>query len=166
MELYLLRHALAVLRGTSGYTDDSKRPLTPKGEKKMWRIARAMKTLGVTFDVIVSSPFTRARQTAEIVAEVFGAEKKLSFEETLAVGGDHRELINQINTAYGGMERIMLVGHEPSLSELISVLIAGDTRASVTLKKGGLCKLTVDILHYGDCATLDWLLTPKLLMHF
>ena len=166
MELYLLRHAIAVLRGTPGYTDDSKRPLTPQGEKKMWRIARAMKTLGVTFDVIVSSPFTRARQTAEVVAEVFGAKKKLSFEEALAVGGDHRELINRINTVYGGVGRILLVGHEPSLSELISVLIAGHTRASVTLKKGGLCKLTVESLRYGDCATLDWLLTPKLLTQF
>jgi len=161
MELYLLRHAIAVPRETPGYDDDSKRPLTPEGKRKMRRIAGAMQALDVQFDLILSSPFTRARQTAEIVAEVFQAEKKLVLEDTLAVGGDLRTLINRINTAYGTLERIMLVGHEPSMSELISVLIAGDTRVSITLRKGGLCKLTTSALRYGQCATLDCLLAPR-----
>jgi phosphohistidine phosphatase len=161
MELYLLRHAIAVLRGAPGYDDDSKRPLTPEGERKMRRIARAMQALDVEFDLILSSPFTRARQTAEIVAGVFRAEKKLVLEDSLTVGGDLRELIHRINTAYGTLERILLIGHEPSMSELISVLIAGDTRVSIALRKGGLCKLTTDALRYGQCATLECLLTPK-----
>ena len=161
MELYLLRHAIAVPRGTPGYGDDSKRPLTPEGEKKMHRIARAMQALDVDFDLILSSPFTRARQTAEIVAEVFQAEKKLALEDSLAVGGDLRKLIRRINAVYGTLEGILLIGHEPSMSELISVLIAGDTRVSLTLRKGGLCRLTTDVLRYGQCATLDWLLAPK-----
>jgi phosphohistidine phosphatase len=55
----------------------------------------------------------------------------------------------------------MLVGHEPSLSELISTLLSGDGRMAVTMRKGGLCKLLVETPRYGPCATLEWLLTPR-----
>jgi phosphohistidine phosphatase len=162
MELFFLRHAIAVMRGTPGYADDSKRPLTPEGARKMRRVAEGMRALGIEFDVMLSSPFIRAKQTAEIVAEIFGDAKKVSFDDGLAVGGDHHELIDRINKEYGTTKAILLVGHEPSMSELISVLLAGDPGLSITLKKGGLCKLSVvESLRYGRCATLDWLLAPK-----
>ena len=55
----------------------------------------------------------------------------------------------------------MLVGHEPDLSQFVSLLITGSTDAAIELKKGGLCKLTTEQLTFGQCATLNWLLTPK-----
>jgi phosphohistidine phosphatase len=55
----------------------------------------------------------------------------------------------------------MLVGHEPFLSQLISLLVSGDTESSVLLKKGGFCKLSTEHLKHGKCATLEWLLTPR-----
>jgi len=55
----------------------------------------------------------------------------------------------------------LLVGHEPYLSELISLLVAGDSSLCVVMKKGGLCKLSVETLKHGRCACLEWLLTPK-----
>jgi phosphohistidine phosphatase len=161
MELYLLRHAIAVLRGTAGYADDSMRPLTREGARKMRRIAEGMRALGLEFDVILSSPFTRARETAELVAKAFSAEEILFFEDSLAVAGDHRTLVDRLKKKYGSCKRVLLVGHEPSMSEFISMLIAGDTGLSITLKKGGLCKLTIDSLRYGRCATLEWLLSPR-----
>jgi len=161
MELYLLRHAIAVLRGTAGYTDDSTRPLTREGARKMRRIAEGMRALGLEFDVILSSPFTRARETAKIVAKALSAEEDLFFEDSLAVDGDHHVLVDRLTKKYGSYERVLLVGHEPSMSEFISMLIAGGPGLSITLKKGGLCKLTVDSLHYGRCATLEWLLAPR-----
>jgi len=56
------------------------------------------------------------------------------------------------------------VGHEPSLSGLASMLLSGDPALSITLKKGGICKLSVETLQYGRCATLDWLLSPAQLV--
>lgn len=161
MDLYILRHAIAVERGTPGYEDDSQRPLTGKGAKKMRLVAEGMLALDLSFDIILSSPFLRAKQTAEIVAEVFDAAKKLKFSEHLEVGGDAEALIKEINDKYGKHSSIIIVGHEPHLSSLISILISGNEDIPITMKKGGLCKLTASALRYGQCATLEWLLAPS-----
>lgn len=161
MNLYILRHAIAVERGTEGYEKDSDRPLTSKGERKMYEIAKGMKALDLTFDVILSSPFVRARRTAEIVAEVFGCEDRIRFTKRLAVGGEPEELIKEVVDEYSNKEEVMLVGHEPYLSELISHLTTGGSDLSLVMKKGGLCKLTAGSLSYSQCATLEWLLAPR-----
>jgi phosphohistidine phosphatase len=159
--LYLLRHAIAVERGTPGYRRDRDRPLTLEGEKKMRRIARGLQALELSFDVILSSPFVRAKQTAEIVAARFQAEDRLAFTDALAVGGDHQVLIRELQDRYAQARSLLLVGHEPSLSILISTLLGGDSSLFVVLKKGGVCKLSIDSLKYGRCATLEWLLAPN-----
>jgi phosphohistidine phosphatase len=161
MELYFLRHGLAVEQGTPGYHDDADRPLTPKGERKLWRIAQAMEALEISFDLILSSPYLRARQTAEIIAAAFNARKKLEFSNDLTPGGSSKSLIQFLSEVKPTPGSILLVGHEPYLSGLISLLISGETGISVVMKKGGLCKLTVKVLRNGRCASLEWLLTPK-----
>ena len=165
MDLYILRHAIAEQRDHEKWSDDSQRPLTPKGAKRMRRAAGGMLALGLSFDVIYTSPFVRAKQTADIVAEVFGAEKKLRETGTLATDGDPKELIKLINSANGKFESVLLVGHEPYLSDLISVLVVGDSSLPLAMKKGGLCKLNVATLKYGMCASLEWLLPPALSTH-
>lgn len=164
MDLYILRHAIAVEHGAPGYKDDSIRPLTEKGAKKMRRIAQALLALDLSFDAILSSPFTRAKQTAEIVAEVFHAREKLEYTPHLKVGGDPEKLIEAINKRFGSDSRLVLVGHEPYLTGLISTLVSGSDNFEIVLKKGGLCKLSVSGLHYGRCAILEWLLTPSQLV--
>ena len=161
MNLYILRHGLAVDHGTPGYKKDADRPLTPEGVRKLARVTKAMETLDVSFDLIVSSPYVRARQTAEIVADAFKAGEKLKFSETLIPGGSSKQLIDLLNRLAPPWEDIILVGHEPYLSELISLLISGEETAGIELKKGGLCKLSMETLKHGRCATLQWLLTPK-----
>lgn len=160
MDLYVLRHAIAVERGTPGFKDDSQRPLTDKGAQKMQCVAEGMLALELSFEVILSSPFVRAKQTAEIVADVFRAKKKLEFTPHLELGGDPNKLISFINEKHGSDSSLILVGHEPYLSNLISILIAGSDNLSITMKKGGLCKLSAAKLKYERCATLKWLLTP------
>ncbi len=159
-----MRHARAVERGTPGFTDDSVRPLTPEGEEKMYDIARGMRRLDLGFDLLLSSPFVRARRTAEIVAEVLDERDKLEFTDALAADGDPRELITELRARRKSPAALLLVGHEPYLSGLISTLIAGEVRLPLTLRKGGLAKLVVDSLTYGRCATLEWLLAPKQLV--
>ena len=161
MNLFLLRHGIAVERGTAGYERDADRPLTSKGERRLGQIADAMDAMGLTFDLILSSPYGRARQTAEVVADALGLKKKLEFSETLTPDGDAQALVATLNKLEPQPENVLLVGHEPCLSELISTLTSGDGRVAIDFKKGGLCKLEIETLRHGRCATLAWLLTPR-----
>jgi len=160
MTVYILRHGIAVARGAEGYEQDEARPLTAKGERRMWRIADAMAEMGLSFDLILSSPYLRARQTAEIVAEAFKVQKRLQLCDELAADHEPADAIAFLQGIKPQPENVLVVGHEPYLSRLISLLVAGNVGCSVELKKGGLCELTVDSLKAGRCATLDWLVTP------
>src|SRR5436190_23104410 len=111
MNLYILRHAKAEERGAR-FRDDSKRPLTADGEKKMFAVAKGMARLELEFDFILSSPFVRAKRTAEIVAEVFESDK-LRTSKNLASGADSQLLIEELNNNYNLAENLLLVGHEP-----------------------------------------------------
>src|SRR5262245_18360517 len=142
MEIYILRHGIAVDRGTPGFKKDSDRPLTEEGEDKTRDIAQAMLGMGLQFDLILSSPYARAKRTAQIVAREL--EEEVTITESLIPDGNALELIAEINDEKP--QRILLVGHEPDLSRLISVLMTGDSDALIELKKGGLCRLTTDKL--------------------
>ena len=164
MNLYLLRHGLARERGDPRYPDDRLRPLVPEGIRKMRRIAAGMRALELEFDVWLSSPYVRARQTAEIVAAAYRARKKLQLVDELAPEGSARKLLRLLQRDYAGMENILLVGHEPFLSELMGLCLAGLTDLPLGLKKGGLGLLSVEKWVNGPCARLEWLLTPRQLM--
>ncbi len=159
MELYILRHGIAVERGTPGYKNDGDRPLTKEGIQKMEQIAQAMKAMGLKFDVIFSSPFIRAKHTADIAGHAL--RQDVTVTKHLLPDSDARKLIDEINDEKP--HTVLLVGHEPDLSELIATLISGKGDALIELKKGGLCKLTTDRLTFSRCAILNWLLTPRLL---
>ena len=161
MNLYLLRHGIAVEPGTPGYAKDADRPLTPEGERKLGRIAAAMDALELSFDLILSSPYVRARRTAQIVAQALKARKRLELSDCLTPGGSTKKLVDLLNSLKPSPESVLLVGHEPYLSELISLLVSGNPALAVVMKKGGLCNLTIESLKHGRCATLEWLLTPK-----
>ena len=161
MNLYLLRHGIAAEPGTPGFESDSERPLIPKGERRLRSAVAAMEKLELSFDLILSSPFVRARQTAEIVAEELKLKKHLKFSDDLIPGGGSKELIHALNELKPEPENALLVGHEPSLSRFISLLVSGGAdAAAIEMKKGGLCKLEVGELRHGQCARLAWLLTP------
>ena len=161
MNIFLLRHGIAVEPGAPGFVQDAQRPLTPKGERKLKKIARAMERLELKFDLVLSSPYIRARQTAEMVVRGLKIKRALEFSDTLIPSGNLKKLIEELPHLEPTPENLLLVGHEPSLSELISLLVSGAPGLSVLMKKGGLCKLCISDLRHGRCATLEWLLTPK-----
>ena len=161
MNLYILRHGIAVEPGTPGYERDADRPLTPEGKRKLRQIAEAMEALDLSFDLILSSPYLRARQTAEIVAEGLKARKKLELSDALAPGGSMGKLVELLHHLEPPPDNVLVVGHEPYLSGLISLLVFGEPALAVVMKKGGLCKLSIEALTHGRCAALEWLLTPK-----
>jgi phosphohistidine phosphatase len=162
MNLYLLRHGLAVERTPPGFKLDSDRPLTPEGRKKIRRLALILSQLPLSFGVILTSPFVRARQTAETIAEILEVSNKLEICKHLAPKQPLTGLVEELNRRKHPSEDILLAGHEPDLSRLISILVTGKPGLALELKKGGLCKLEIGTLRYGRCATLQWLLAPKL----
>ncbi len=161
MNIYILRHGIAIERGASGYKTDADRPLTAEGERKLRLVARAIKAMELDFDVLLSSPYLRARQTAEVVAAALALRKELDFTDSLAPNGSTRRLVALLGGLVPPPGDILLVGHEPYLSGLISLLVSGRESFAVVLRKGGLGKLSVESLRHGRCAALEWLLTPR-----
>jgi phosphohistidine phosphatase len=161
MDLYLLRHGIAADLDAHGFANDADRPLTPEGERKVKQIAEAMEAIELSFDLILSSPYLRARRTAELVAEHLKARKRLELCDCLTPGGSTKKLVEMLDHVQPCPESVLLVGHEPYMSGLISLLVSGREAFTVVMKKGGLCKLTADPLRHGRCAVLQWLLTPK-----
>jgi phosphohistidine phosphatase len=159
MNLFFLRHAKACARSRK-WRPDGTRPLTRDGEKKMFEAARGIQTLDVSFDLILTSPYIRAFRTAEILGEVFNA-KKVFETRNLVAEAEPKAIIDEINKNFSALKQIVLVGHEPFMTRLISILLSGKDTLSIELRKGGLCKLSVKDLSFGPCASLDWLLTPR-----
>ena len=127
----------------------------------MRRAAEGMLALGLTHDLMVSSPYRRAQQTADIVARVLKVSDGPHLSDTLAPDGDPRQLIEELQSADRASQEVMLVGHEPYLSRLISTLLTDNPNLPVVMRKGGLCTLESDTLRFGRCAQLIWLLTPR-----
>lgn len=161
MNIYVLRHGIAVERGTADFQKDSDRPLTPKGKRQLLKSTAAMRKMKLRFDLILSSPYERAKRTAEIVAEELKLKKRLKFSDLLRYECDPLELLGQLAQLKPAPKNLLLVGHEPYLSQLISWLTTGGQDLAMDFKKGALCKLETEKLRPGQCAQLAWLLTPK-----
>lgn len=161
MNIYILRHGIAAERNAHAPHKDAERPLMAKGKKRLREIAGAMQTMGLSFDLILASPYVRALQTADIIAETFRRRRKSAITNELTPGGNPKTLIEQLNKIKPSPKNVLLVGHEPYLSQFIGLLASGNTNMAIDLKKGGLCKLEVETLRYGRCATLAWLLAPR-----
>jgi phosphohistidine phosphatase len=166
MDLYILRHGVAGSR-EEWTGPDAERPLTGKGRSRSWAAARGLTRLGVAPEVILTSAYVRAAQTAQLTA----AELRAPVVEVQALEpGNLLEGYRLLLRRYGEDRSVMLVGHEPDLSELIGALIAGPARARVELKKGACARLSLDgaalktrSAPEAPLATLLWLLTARAL---
>lgn len=154
--LYLIRHARAAERGPD-FPDDRLRPLTPKGHAQAAALAHALSRLKWRFDRLFSSPYTRAWQTAEAL-QLRGKGRIDPLEALCA--DDYAELLARLEAALApGDKRVALVGHEPFLGEVASLMLTGDPRtARVGFKKGGLLVLSGELS--GGGMRLGSLLTP------
>lgn len=144
MNLYFLRHGLAGQHGDPKYKDDSLRPLTALGREKMHRAALGMQTLGLKFDAILSSPYLRARQTAQIVARTCKFKnKQIHLTQNLCSPPNIKKMLSEIHDCFPKSQNVLLVGHEPYLTQTISMLLKCDKALAIDFKKGGLCCLTL-----------------------
>ncbi len=157
LKLYFLRHGQAG-NPHDWHGDDTQRPLTIEGKKRMKREAATIWTLELPLDVIISSPLLRAFQTAEIVAKARGSEAKLVTDVRLAPGFGPKHLA-AIVAEHRSARGLMLVGHEPDFSETISQVTGG---GRLTMKKGALAYVEVKV-PASLKGTLGWLIPPKVL---
>lgn len=158
VELFILRHGKAEAR-TMG-TSDADRALTGQGREEIKKIGRWTVTMGYSFDVIATSPLKRAMETAEIIGLTTGQEYKIQVWDLLSPGGDIDALSKQIASA--GMDgSILIVGHEPMLSIVISRVISGNAPTSVILVKGSFARIKNVTFQAQLSGDLHSLITPK-----
>jgi phosphohistidine phosphatase len=167
MELFILRHGEAGKRVSSG-NKDSARPLTVTGQKEVTDIAASLKDLGIKFDLIITSPLKRAHQTAAIVAKKLQNEKKMEDWDELKPEVKPLELYHKLSSSpqFKPQSSVLVVGHEPYLSKMISEIIAdanGDGGSvHIALKKAGLARIRVTSNSNSKMqGELKWLLTPR-----
>lgn len=157
----MMRHGIAVTRGDPNFPDDTERPLTPAGKKKLRSIARGLFRLGLCVDSIISSPLVRASETAEIVSEVFGPGVTVESSDFLRPGGSLQTLLTSLGKR-ADHRSVLIIGHEPDLSEGVARLI-GNARANFQFKKGGCCRIDFDKFPPRPPGKLIWWLTPRVM---
>ncbi len=158
MIIYFLRHASAGEHLLNPKKDE-KRGLDKDGIEQCGYVGRALAAAEVQVDAIVSSPLKRATQTASLVGNEMGYEGKLQIEAALrpeATGADFRKLLEK----YSRLEAILVVGHNPNLSQFLGTVISeSGCEAAVDLKKGAVARVEMR----RSSGTLHWCLTPKIL---
>ena len=159
MDLYLLRHGKAEKTVPGGGIDDE-RPLSGRGKSEVREIAAWMLSQGCVIDCIATSPLTRARETAEIIAEVYPAARGPELWQELSPGVEFDRLLCRIREQHN-TPSLLLIGHEPSMSTCIGRIISGSGNVRVVLKKGGLAKIVNFFPSENSSGDLAWLLTPR-----
>ncbi|MHC5597478.1 MAG: phosphohistidine phosphatase SixA [Nostoc sp.] len=164
MELYLIRHGIAEEQGLG--IKDEERSLTKEGRQKTEKVAQKLVKLGLSFDLILTSPLVRARQTAEIlIAEKLSS--KLEESSHLAPDGEIsswlKDWLEPKN--YSQNTQLALVGHEPNLTNWAEILLWGEVKASLVLKKAGM--IGIKLPETGSPlgrSQMFWLTPPKYLL--
>ena len=161
IDLYLIRHGLAGQHGD--YTNDAERPLTDEGKRKTKQVAKRLVDLGITVDLMLTSPLVRAQQTADICKDA-GLSKSLEVADCLATG-NIEEWLAWFEGWRSPEKSLALVGHEPTLSAWAEVLTVGSTTGNFILKKAGVIGLTVPVEESPiGHSQLFWLTPPRLLL--
>jgi len=166
MDIFILRHGEAGKKLTTGNNKDSERPLTAAGQKEVAEIANSFKELEIRFDFIISSPLKRAHQTAAVVAKTLKKQKKMQDWNELKPEGNKQDLYRKLSssTQFKQYSSVLIVGHEPYLTDMISDIISDGKGGSghIVLKKAGLARIGITSFTPPNLhGELKWLLTPK-----
>lgn len=159
LTLVLVRHAIAEERGTA-WPDDDQRPLSRDGVRKWKRAARGLAGVLPAVDLLLTSPLVRAVQTAEILARAASPSPKLHLLDALRPGTRPATTIAALRTR-ASRGTVVLVGHEPTLSELAAQLL--HLQGPLEFRKGAAMAMVSQGLGTRGPARLEWFLTPRVL---
>jgi phosphohistidine phosphatase len=159
MQLILVRHAEAVPIGMDGVRSDFDRHLSPLGQQQAAELADALAVRGLGVELILTSPFVRAKQTSEPLRKLLREDSRgLLLTDYLAVGELRRKRLTQ-TVADLNVEVAILVGHNPDLEQYLGWLIGGDS-SSIKMVKGAIASIQFQGSLDEGQGTLEWLLTP------
>jgi len=158
VEIYLLRHGIAEDRSATGR--DADRRLTEEGRAKLHRVLERAHLAGVFPSLILSSPYRRALETAEIAARELGYDGKIVRIPALTPDASPQQLWDAIRE-HSDESAVLLAGHEPLFSAAVAFFL-GSTRAMVHFRKGALARIDVPGLGPTPAGVLEWMLTAKL----
>ena len=165
MELLVIRHGVAEDQEEFARKekDDSLRPLTEEGKSKMERGARALRGVVPSLDLVATSPYVRAEQTARIVAAAYD-DADIVHVDALTPDGKPDDFLAWLRE-HGSAGHVAAVGHEPHLGALVTWLLTGQWREGrIALRKGGACLVGIDNAQLrAGAGVLMWLLTPSVL---
>jgi phosphohistidine phosphatase len=162
LDLFILRHGDAGKRSAI-VKNDSKRSLTDAGKIDLVEIAKALANLDIEFDYAFSSPLTRAQQSAAIILKTIKCKNKIENLDELLPEGNRMGLFKKLSNLKQDSS-VLLVGHEPFLSELVSDAIS-NCECRIDLKKSGLARIRIISFNPKIRGELRWFLTPKLMKH-
>jgi len=157
MIVYFLRHASA---GQPKITpkQDEKRPIDKVGEQQCHDVGQALVALGVEVDTIISSPLTRAVQTAELAVKELGYKDRIEISDAMRPEASYDQF-HDLLEHHRNSKAIMVVGHNPSITEFLLRLVTGsDHSECIDFKKGAVAKVEVE----EGKGVLNWLFTPKM----
>lgn len=158
MILYVVRHASAG-ESRPDPKKDEKRPLDKDGTEQCRELGRLLATLKTEITLVISSPLKRATQTAALLINEMGYEGKLILDDALRPDAEF-SAFRTLLAKYRRMEAILVVGHNPSISQFASLLVSGgENEVCIDLKKAGATKLELK----PRAAQLHWCTTPKLI---
>ena len=154
-----MRHGIAEDESASGA--DADRQLTDDGRRKVLEAARGLKEIGVKPEVVISSPLPRALDTAKLTASVLDRDLQVETVAALDIGYDAAAVAASLG-AYVGASSILVVGHQPQLGELASLLLTGShLLAPLPFKKGAVAAIDVESLPPRSAGVLAWFMAPK-----
>ena len=160
MKVFLLRHAIAHERNRMRWPNDALRPLTPAGRRKFRKAARGLASLLPRSAALLSSPFSRARDTAALLAEELGRRKIIECGE-LAPGEPPHKVFAMLRARKD--EAVILVGHEPDLGILLSACLHQNARLKIDFRKGGAACIEFTARIEPGRACLSWIMPPRVL---
>jgi len=159
LDLYLIRHADALALGERGITEDADRPLSELGETQAQVIALGLYKRGVVFDKLVTSPFVRAHQTAEIMLKHGPTPApELFTTDTLTPNAKNRKLARYLLKQDG--QKIGVVGHLPHIASFAAWLIGGK-KVQLDFAKAGVAHISCEDSPRKGSGVLQWLVTPE-----
>lgn len=153
--IYLIRHATAE---PANGTPDSQRRLTEEGRREARFAGLALKKLESPITRILSSPFLRAQETAQLMAEALGPGLKVDIRERLASGATPSDILDVVK-AEPRDEGIAVVGHNPEIGILTALLVALVPGGTVSFRPGSIC--CVELARDRDAGRLIWFRTPE-----
>jgi phosphohistidine phosphatase len=161
MQLYIVRHGIAIDRQDPKCPPDPERYLTEEGVEKTKQVAKGVAALGITGDLFLTSPYVRAVQTAEIFASALDyAKQKIRRTDLLLPGGEPSHLFRELARDKQA-STVFLFGHAPQLDDVLATAL-GTKKHITTLKKAGVAFLELKRLS-PPIGQLVWLATPKVL---